>query len=741
MEQSATDLQPGQSATVRKLVGGRAFRARLAALGFTVGASIKVIRKSSRGPLLLGLRGTQIALGYGEASGILVSPSTEAGKPAKEEAPREAERRIALVGQPNVGKSTVFNLLTGLNQHVGNWTGKTIEQKTGVCEWSGVKYEIVDLPGTYSLSANSEEELIAREYIIKEKPDLVVAVVDAATLERNLYLVAELLLLPAPVVLALNMMDVAEKEGIKVEAEVLEKAVGIPVVPMSASRGQGIELLEATIEALLRGRTEYKPNLPAILPAHVPVLDSLEKMISAYVPEPYPVDWTALKLLEGDDALSAMMKERMPEKAWKEVGALLYAHEDAVLDIAGARYQWIGRMVRAAVVEPKVSRTGLTARLDRYLTHPIIGSLAMILLMGCVFWITFSLGGPTQAWLGRIMETLAAAIRVWMAGLPAWTRELAAGGVLGGLGMVLTFLPILAIFYLALGLLEDTGYMARAAYLTDRFMHMMGLHGKSFMPLLLGFGCNVPAVLGTRIIESKKARIQTALLVPFVPCTARLAVISILAPIFFGNSAFLVTWGLVAGNILALALLGLALHRFAFEDEHVAFIMELPLYHVPNMKTIGIYVWQNLLGFLKKAGSIILVASLIVWAVSYFPTGQIATSYLGRVGHWLAPVSALLGLPWQVFIALITSFAAKENTIATLAVLYGDIGSALPSVVAPSAALGLLAFQMLFVPCVGTIAAIKQETQSKAWTAFSVAIMLVLSFAASLAIYQIGRLF
>jgi ferrous iron transport protein B len=313
--------------------------------------------------------------------------------------------------------------------------------------------------------------------------------------------------------------------------------------------------------------------------------------------------------------------------------------------------------------------------------------------------------------------------------------------VLGGLGMVVTFLPILAVFYVALGLLEDTGYMARAAYLSDRLMHLLGLHGKSFMPILLGFGCNVPAVLGTRIIESKRARVLTSLLVPFVPCSARLAVISVLAPVFFGPSAFWVTWALVALNIVVMMALGLVLHRFAFQDEHVAFIMELPLYHLPNFKTIGIYVWENLVGFLKKAGSVILVASLAVWALSYFPTGEIQTSFLGDFGRLLSPLSALLGMPWQVFIALLTSFAAKENTIATLAVLYGDFATALPQALTPAAALAMLVFQMLFVPCVGTIAAIRQETQSVKWTAFSVAAMAIISFAAALAVYQVGRIF
>jgi len=738
MELSVADLKPGDSAKVRKLKGGRGYVARLAALGFTLGVPLKVMRKNAHGPLLVSLRGTQIALGFGEAAGILVSRFDDAEPVVSE--PTSIAFTIALAGQPNVGKSTVFNLLTGMSQHVGNWTGKTVDQKTGTFRYNKSHYGVVDLPGTYSLSANSEEELIAREYILTEHPDLVVAVVNAAALERNLYLVAELLILPSPVLIALNMMDVAEKEGITVEPEVLEQAIGIPVVQMSASRGQGIEELKAAIETMLLKKVEYRSNLPAILPAHQPVLDLVQEMIAAYVPEKYPSDWVALKLLEGDHMLSPLMKGKMPEEEWKAVDAILYKHEDAVLDIAGARYHWIGRMVRAAVVEPPVSRIGFTTRIDRFLTHPIVGTTALVALMGGVFWLTFSVGAPFQKALSSLLGDFGNILRSWIMGGPRWLGEFFAGGVLGGLGMVLTFLPILAIFYLALGFLEDTGYMARAAYLTDRFMHMMGLHGKSFMPIILGFGCNVPAVLGTRIIESNKARVQTALLVPFVPCTARLAVVSILAPIFFGPAAFWVTWGLVGANLVILALLGLVLHRFAFEDEHVAFIMELPLYHLPNMKTIGIYVWQNLLGFIRKAGSIILVASLVVWVFSYFPTGAIATSYLGVFGHWLEPVSRLLGLPWQVFIAIFTSFAAKENTIATLAVLYGNINAVLPTVISSSAALGLLAFQMLFVPCVGTIAAIKQETNSIKWTAFSLAIMLALSFGVAIAIYQVGRL-
>jgi len=334
---------------------------------------------------------------------------------------------------------------------------------------------------------------------------------------------------------------------------------------------------------------------------------------------------------------------------------------------------------------------------------------------------------------------LANALRTgWPAG-PHWLVEFLAGGLLGGIGMVLTFLPILVIFFAILGFMEDTGYMARAAYLTDRWMHLMGLHGKSFLPILLGFGCNVPAVMGTRIIESKRARLLTILLIPLVPCTARMAVVAVLASLFFGKAAFWVSWGLIGSNLVLLAVLGLTMHHFFFEDEHVPFIMELPLYHLPNFKTIGIYIWQNITGFVQKAGTIILYASLVVWALSYFPYGNESTSLLASVGRFLAPVGAWMGLPWPVLLALLTSFVAKENTIATLGILYGGL-TTLPTVMVPAAALALLVFQMLFIPCVGTVAAIRQETRSLKWTATSVGLMFGLSLGLSVLVYQLGRM-
>jgi ferrous iron transport protein B len=733
------ELEPGKKAVIRRLEGGRSVLSRLAALGFTPGTAVTVIRSSDHGPMLVSLRGSRVALGRGEAARILVS---FAGKEevADVEKASPTNLSIALTGQPNVGKSSVFNLLTGLNQHVGNWTGKTVECKVGTFKFKGTSFSVVDLPGTYSLTASSEEERMARDYIIKEHPNLIIAVVNAATLERSLYLVAELLLLPAPVVVALNMTDVAEQEGIHVEANVLEAALGIPVVPMVASRGAGLVELEEIVLRMSNKEIPYQPKRPLILPAHQTVLNQLRSYIGSYVLPSYPEEWVALKLLEGDEELTDLMKFSMPPEAWENVHTLLYQHEDAILDIAGARYEWVARVIRAAVVEPKVTRVGLTSRIDRVLTHPFGGTFALIAILGGAFWLTYQVGGPIQTWLSHLITQLALILRNGWTQAPRWLVEFTAGGVLGGIGMVLTFLPILMIFFAVLGFLEDTGYMARAAYLSDRWMHMIGLHGKSFMPILLGFGCNVPAILGTRIIESRRARLLTILLIPLIPCTARMAVITILAVVFFGSNAFWISWGLVGFSLLILAGLGLVLHHFFFENEHVPFIMELPLYHLPNCKTIGIYVWDNILGFLKKAGTTILVATLVVWVLSYFPTGNVMTSYLGMAGKSLEPIGQWMGLPWPALVALLTSFVAKENTIATLGVLYGRL-NILPTVMTPAAMLAFLVFQLLFIPCVGTVAAIQQETRSWKWTATSVGMQLALSLGLAVAVYQIGSLF
>ncbi|MHC1785101.1 MAG: ferrous iron transport protein B [Anaerolineaceae bacterium] len=738
-----TDMHPGDSGLVRHLEGGHNFISRLATMGFTPGVRVTIVRNNERGPLLVRVRGSQVALGLGEARQIQLVREEFVPLPEVEEEIAETKKRvIALAGQPNVGKTTVFNILTGMNQHVGNWPGKTVEQKTGYFQADGVDFKVIDLPGTYSLTSSSDEERISRDFIIHEKPDLVVMVVDAAGLERNLYLLAELLLLPAPIVLALNMMDVAQQEGIQVEPRVLESALGLPVVPMSAGKGQGVKELVDTINRLLDGEINYHPVRPYILPAHETILIQVINDISASIKDEvdYPANWMALKLLEGDSQVISIIKEHLPPNEWGKVEKVLYEHEDAILDIAGARYEWIARMVRAAVINPPVTRGSLTARLDQVLTHPVWGVVMLLGILGSVFWATYAIGGPIQIWLGDRVTDLADLLRAGLVSSPGWLVEALAGGVLGGVGMVITFLPILVIFYFFLGMLEETGYLARIAYLTDRWMHRMGLHGKSFLPLLLGFGCNVPAVLGTRIIESKRAKLLTILLIPLIPCTARLAVVAFLAPLFFGQYAAWAAVLLIIGNIILLAVSGFIMHTVFFKNEHVPFIMELPLYHNPNLKNILIYVWQNVVGFLQKAGTVILAASLVVWGLSYFPNGNVLTSYISEVGRWFEPLANLMGLPWQVMMALLTSIVAKENTIATLGVLYGNLNEVLPALITLPAAAALLVFQMLFIPCIGTITAIRAETKSTWITLLSALMMFVISFGAGILVFQIGSI-
>lgn len=645
---------------------------------------------------------------------------------------------IALAGQPNVGKTTVFNALTGMNQHVGNWPGKTVEQKCGVWHYAGATYTLVDLPGTYSLTANSEEERIARDFILHQKPDVVIAVVDAANLERSLYLVAELLLLPAPLVLALNMMDVAEGEGLHIEAHVLEAALGVPVVPMAAGRGRGIEALRDTVARMVRGEIPYDPQRPLILPPHAPVLEEVAAMIEGYIPSTMPVTWAALKVLEGDAALLATLHEQLPAERWQALQVLLHAHEDAMLDIIGARYAWVARMVRAAVAQPQAGQLSWTRRLDEVLTHPVWGTLSLVGILGGAFRLTYALALPVQRMLADGFAQGAAWLSNGLATAPGWIKAVLIQGAFNGAGMVITFLPLLVIFYVLLALLEDTGYMARIAYLMDTVMHRLGLHGKSFMPLLLGFGCNVPAVLGTRIIESRAGRLLTMVLVPLVPCAARLAVLGTLAPVFFGAAA---SWAMVVLVLVNLALLfglGLVLHRFLFRGEDVAFVMEMPLYHVPNPRTVGLYVWHHVRAFVQKAATVILAVSVAMAALAYFPTGDVMTSYLARIGEALAPVGRLMGVPWPLLMALLTSFIAKENTLATLGVLYGDV-AVLRTLLTPLAAMSYLVTQMVFIPCAATVAALKQELAS--WRALFGVVMLylALSLGAGIAIYQLGQ--
>jgi ferrous iron transport protein B len=648
-----------------------------------------------------------------------------------------------------VGKSTIFNALTGLNQHVGNWPGKTVEQKTGRFDHGGRRVTLVDLPGTYSLTSGSEEERVARDYLIEEPPGAVIAVVNAASLERNLYLVAELLTLPVPVVVGLNMLDVAEAHGVHVEAPVLAAALGVPVVELVASKGRGLrELVDAAV-GVAEHPEGFRPNRPAIRPKHQGVLRDIEGLLAGRAPAGYPPDWLALKLLEGDGDVARLVQAQVPD-AWEAIEEHLAEHEDAYLDIAGGRYDWVGRMVRAAVVQPRRGVTGLTDRIDRIATHPVWGLLVLIAVLGLMFGLTYAVASPAARVLsGFVSGDLSTWLHELLAWAPAWLSGIIVDGAVAGAGTVLSFVPILVVFFAFLGLLEDVGYMARTAYVMDRYMHWMGLHGKSCMPLLLGFGCNVPAILGTRIIEERKARLLTMMLTPFVPCTGRLAVLAFLAPAFFGAAAGWAVLALVGGNLILLAVVGVTVNKVVFKGERSAFIMEMPLYHVPNARTIGMYVSRNTLAFVKKAGTLIVLVSAIIWVLSNYPSGPPSHSVLGTIGRGLEPFFSLMGLgDWRLIVALLSSFVAKENSVATLGVLFGGgaaagagLAAAVAAVLTTAAAAAFLVVQMTFVPCVATVAAIKHESRSWRWTGANLALMLVVAMLLGIIVYQVGSLF
>jgi len=474
------------------------------------------------------------------------------------------------------------------------------------------------------------------------------------------------------------------------------------------------------------------------------VLAEVRSLLGGKIPL-YPEEWTAIKLLEGDTEITEMVRQSAPE-AWERIHTLLKQHEDAYLDVAGGRYEWIGRMVRAAVVKPKAGAISLTDRLDRIATHPFWGLVLLLGIFGLIFWLTYAVAMPVVNWLDtQVISSTAESVRQALAPAPVWLTSLLVDGLITGAGAVLALLPVLVIFFAVLGLLEDVGYLARSAYVMDRFMHWMGLHGRSFLPLFIGFGCNVPGVLGARIVEERRARLLTILLTPLVPCTGRMAVIVFLAPAFFGKNAALVTWGLVAGNLLLLFLIGLAVNRGVFKGVRSAFIMEMPLYHLPNVRTIGLYIWHNTWAFVKKAGTIILLASATIWLLAYLPEGDVQGSLLARFGRWLEPAGRWLGLgDWRLIVALLSSFVAKENAIATLGVLYGNdanlgLAEQVARTLTPAAALAFLVVQMTFIPCAATVAAMKQETGGWKWPAFSVGLLLIISFGAAVIVYQLAR--
>ncbi|MEN6617520.1 MAG: ferrous iron transport protein B [Syntrophorhabdus sp.] len=732
-----TSLDEGQEATVRLLSGGEGLSGRLASMGIIPGTRIKLLRKS-RGQIIVLASDTRVALGKMQAEKILVIRELEVDAP-------KAERRllVALAGQPNVGKTTVFNLLTGLSQHVGNWPGKTVERKEGIHRVDDMEIRLVDLPGTYSLSAYSEEERVTREFLIHERPDITVLFVNASALERSLYLLTELLLLPSPVIVAVNMIDVAGDQGVRIDIEALQRSLGLPVVATVASKNKGIKELLDEIVRIAKSGQGFRPKIPRVSEDHRDIFTKISSLLKDHIPLPYTVDWVATKLMEGDSEVFDIFQALIPSNTWNEVQLLLVAHEDALRAVVGGRYDWIEETTRAAVSRFKRGQVLMTDRIDHVLTRPLTGIPVLLGILALVFVVTFGVGYPLQKYLESAVSSLGQALQQVLVSEPQWIKGLLVNGIIGGAGSVITFVPILAIFFFVMSFLENVGYMARAAFVMDRFMHIIGLHGKSFLPMCLGFGCNVASVLGARIIESRKARLLTIFLTPLVPCTGRLAVITFVTAAVFAGRALLMSWILVTVNILMLGIAGMVIGRFLLKEEPIPFIMELPLYHKPDFRTIWIVVWQRTIAFIKKAGTIILLFSIILWIISNIPSGPIENSILGRIGILLEPIGKPIGLDWKMLVALLSSLVAKENSVATLGILYnvGDQGlmTVLSSTIPHASAISVLVVLMLFIPCAPTVGVMRQEMADRKWFIVSFVFMLTLSYVMGMAAYLIAR--
>lgn len=654
---------------------------------------------------------------------------------------------LALAGQTNTGKSTVFNLLTGMNQHVGNWPGKTVEKKEGEFSCNGNIYKVMDLPGAYSLSANSTEEIIARDYILKEKPDLVLTVINANTLDRNLYLVAELVTLNAPLLIVLNMMDVAEDEGKVVKPEVLESKLGVKVVPMVASRKKGEDKLIKAIVSSAGKETAGHASIPQVKEEHRAALEKIRSLISGHVPEPYPEDWIALKLLEGDEQISELMMPQLDSRR-QNLTDVLKKHKDAMVAVVNGRYEWIKQVTEGVVDRSLQKVVSRTARWDAYATHPVKGFFIMLGILILTLVASMCISAPiamfviakgmyaTEAWASGLMP----ASVPWLAGF--------ARGFVRGVGSVLCMLPVMMAFFLSFAIIEDVGYMARVAYIMDRFLTRMGLHGKSFMPLLCSLTCNVVGVGGCRIVDTHRARLITILVTPIVPCAAQTALCAFIAAMFFSPGvAALVVIGLVLFNFVILSLSGALLHRIMFKGrDDPEFIMELPLYRRPNVKTVWNEVRWRTIVFIKKAGSVIVVFTVALWWLSYFPTGDIKTSYLGMFGEWMIPLGNLMGLDWRMIMTLFSSLLSKEAAVASMGVLFSTESAAnLPEIlraaITPAGALAFLVAQMLFLPCTPTIGVMYAESKSLKWVIGMLIYYAFLSLFMAILVYQVLSLF
>ncbi len=786
-----SELKNGETAVIVRLSGHGGFRKRIMEMGFIRGEKVKsVLDSPMHDPVKYHIMGYDVSLRRAEADMIEVLPEEEAKKelgPApsfschslceecngcvcrnctqrKVSTKKNNVINVALVGNPNSGKTSIFNAVAGENEHVGNYSGVTVDAKTGSFNYKGYRINITDLPGTYSIAAYSPEEIYVRRHLFDKMPDIIINSVVASNIERNLYLTTELIDMNLRTVVALNMYDELLASGAQINYEHLGAMIGIPVVPVIAKTGKGLDKLLDIVIELFEGRNStirhihinYGNTIEGEL---APLSEELHKAND--LPYQFPVRYWALKLLEQDREVANQLQHCTALPQWQakatKAARKIQAHLNIDIEtaISDAKYGFINGALQETYTAGNKDTNKQTRRIDRLVANRWLGFPIFIFVMWVMFTTVFQLGTYPQEWIESLFTIIGEqAANLLPQGI---VRDLVVNGIIGGVGSVAVFIPQILILYLFISLMEDSGYMARAAFIMDRLMHKMGLHGKSFIPMLMGFGCNVPAIMATRTIESRSSRIITILVTPFMSCSARLPVLVLFAGAFFPTHAPMVLIGLYILGIAVAVLTARLLRSTRFKKDETPFVMELPPYRLPTLSATLRHMWDKCEQYIRKIGTTILVATIIIWFLSYFPrpteaatsgNDDYSTSYIGMMGRTIEPIMAPLGQNWRSSVAILTSIPAKELVVSTFGVLYSsDTEEGIKEDLkksgdfTPRSAAAFLVFILLFFPCIATIATIATETGSRRWALFSIAYNTAVAWIAGYVTYIIGGIF
>ena len=765
-----SELKTGEKAVIVKVIGHGGFRKRIVEMGFIKGQTVSVLLNAPlQDPVKYKIMGYEVSLRRQEADMIEVaydtadSAATDAGISTAEslqenDAYRDTSRRaseitVALVGNPNCGKTSLFNFASGSHERVGNYSGVTVDAKEGYADFEGYRIRLIDLPGTYSLSAYSPEELYVRNQLVEDTPDVVINVIDSSNLERNLYLTTQLMDMHLRVVCALNMYDELEQRGDRLNIDILSSLLGMPMVPTSFKTGRGLtELMHEVIHLFesLEGHDNYYRHIHI---NHGHEIEAGIGNIQQYLKTNdllrmrYSTRWLAIKLLENDrqaEQVVSLLPEYADIVAARNVASRRVKEEtgnDCETAIMDAKYGFIHGALQEAGFEigNKEDTYKMTHKIDAVITNRWLGFPIFLLLLYLMFEVTFTLGQYPMDWIDAGVGWIADQISQSMADGPL--KAMLVDGIIGGVGAVIVFLPQILILYTFISLMEDSGYMSRAAFIMDKLMHGMGLHGKSFIPLIMGFGCNVPAVMATRTIESRRSRLITMLVLPMMSCSARLPIYIMITGAFFAAKyQSLVMISLYAVGILLSVVIARVLSKWVITGEDTPFVMELPPYRFPTAKAIFRHTWEKGKQYLKKMGGIILVASIIVWALGYFSLSGVAPSLeeslIGMLGKAIEPVFAVQGFDWRLDVSLLAGVGAKEIVASTIGVLYNGHYNFSPLV-----AYSFLLFVLIYFPCIATIVAIKHESGSWRWALYAALYTTVLAWVVSAVTYQVGQFF